>query len=113
MNPRRDTDCGVSSDIFISSIAGSPRRVVNRPVERDLVPHTIILFGCPVQRSSAPFLSTADRMSPNVTTREPIWPIIFDLTSDQGRTGVRVGSDPIPTLVRPQPSSSSTPDICL
>src|SRR6185436_13907747 len=31
MNPRRDTDCGVSSDIFLSSIAGSPRRVVDRP----------------------------------------------------------------------------------
>src|SRR5712692_2541228 len=31
INPRRDTDCGVSSDIFLSSIAGSPRRVVDRP----------------------------------------------------------------------------------
>jgi hypothetical protein len=27
MNPRRDTEPGASSDIFISSIAGSPRQV--------------------------------------------------------------------------------------
>src|SRR5882762_213849 len=31
MKPRRDTDSDVCSDIFVSSIAGSPRRVVNRP----------------------------------------------------------------------------------
>src|SRR6185436_5453671 len=31
IKPRRDTDCDVSSDIFLSSIAGSPRRVENRP----------------------------------------------------------------------------------
>src|SRR5437764_14949876 len=30
MKPRRDTDSDVCSDIFVSSIAGSPRRVVNR-----------------------------------------------------------------------------------
>src|SRR3954452_23920745 len=31
MKPRRDTDSDVCSDMFVSSIAGSPRRVVNRP----------------------------------------------------------------------------------
>src|SRR5258708_29266293 len=31
MKPRRDTDSDVSTDIFLSSIAGSPRRSVNRP----------------------------------------------------------------------------------
>src|SRR5829696_788711 len=31
MKPRRETDCEVSSDILLSSIAGSPRRVGNRP----------------------------------------------------------------------------------
>src|SRR5262245_13376976 len=31
MKLRRDTECAVSSDIFLSSIAGSPRRVVDRP----------------------------------------------------------------------------------
>src|SRR4026209_2957497 len=31
MKPRRETDCEVASDMFISSIAGSPRRVGNRP----------------------------------------------------------------------------------
>src|SRR6185295_1638440 len=31
MKPRRETDSWVSSDIFLSSIAGSPRRVGNRP----------------------------------------------------------------------------------
>src|SRR5471030_1825744 len=31
MKLRRDTDSDVGSDIFVSSIAGSPRRVVDRP----------------------------------------------------------------------------------
>src|SRR6185436_14843091 len=31
MKPRRETDCEVASDMFLSSIAGSPRRVGNRP----------------------------------------------------------------------------------
>src|SRR5437867_3007528 len=50
MKPRRDTDCCVSSDIFLSSIAGSPRRVGKRPDGEGLGPHTINPYGCPVQR---------------------------------------------------------------
>src|SRR3954451_7183365 len=50
MKPRRDTDSDVCSDIFVSSIAGSPRRVVNRQErERDFVWHTIIPYGSQVQ----------------------------------------------------------------
>src|SRR5476649_388736 len=50
MKPRRDTDCGVSSSIFLSSIAGSPRRVGSDRMERDLVPHTITPYRALVQR---------------------------------------------------------------
>src|SRR6266851_8294139 len=50
MKPRRDTDSCISSDIFLSSIAGSPRRVGKRPDGEGLGPHTINPYGCPVQR---------------------------------------------------------------
>src|SRR6516165_308711 len=43
MKPRRDTDSDVCSDIFISSIAGSPRRVVNRPEREGFNADTIAL----------------------------------------------------------------------
>src|SRR3954469_12505049 len=45
MKPRRDTDSDVCSDIFVSSIAGSPRRVVNRPEREGFSHATIILYG--------------------------------------------------------------------
>src|SRR3954470_24579115 len=44
MKPRRDTDADVSSAIFLSSIAGSPRRVVNRPEREGFGQHTIIPY---------------------------------------------------------------------
>src|SRR3954451_24622414 len=37
MKPRRDTDSDVGSGIFVSSIAGSPRRVVDRPDGEGLI----------------------------------------------------------------------------
>src|SRR5437868_12738071 len=49
MKPRLDTDSDVCSDIFVSSIAGSPRRVVNRPEREGFGQATIIPYGLFVQ----------------------------------------------------------------
>src|SRR4051812_42102626 len=50
MKPRRDTDSDVSSDIFLSSIAGSPRRVVDRPDREGFDPAHDNAYGALVQR---------------------------------------------------------------
>src|SRR3954466_853232 len=51
MKPRRDTDGDVSSGIFLSSIAGSPRRVGIDRMERDLIPATIIRYASQINGS--------------------------------------------------------------
>src|SRR3954449_10822257 len=43
MKPRRDTDSDVCSDIFVSSIAGSPRRVEDLSEREGFNPETIAL----------------------------------------------------------------------
>src|SRR3954462_9346184 len=53
MKPRRDTDGDVSSGIFLSSIAGSPRRVGIDRMERDLIPATIIRYASQINGLSS------------------------------------------------------------
>src|SRR3954462_9438091 len=53
MTPRRDTDGDVSSGIFLSSIAGSPRRVGIDRMERDLIPATIIRYASQINGLSS------------------------------------------------------------
>src|ERR1043165_6068944 len=70
MKLRRDVDCGTSSDMFFSSIAGSPRRGRRSDQkERDFYPTHDIPYRRRVQTISRRFCrgSTPPSMSANVT----------------------------------------------